>query len=857
VPFKAFDGVIDALSRTMRHLPRTDAAALVPRNAALLPRVFPVLGRVQVIAEAPRPQIEVRDPHELRNRVFTALRELFFKLAERRPPIVVIDDLQWADPDSRLLLEELMRPPEPPPLLLLISSRETTTLWSEATTGKPTRPREVTYVHVEPLGKDAGPELARLLLERAQAAPSIDPNDIALEARGHPLFIDELVRHAVLTGGEDRRRLRLDEAIWARVATLPDAARRVLELVVVAGTPILQDTLGDASDLGAEELTRQVSRLRVANLVRGRGGRGAELEAYHDRVRAAVLAHVDVDAQRAHHRRLAIALKQAGADIDDPQVLVSHFEAAGDALAAARHAEEAADRAARSLAFDRAAELYRTALRLGELAPDRARTLRFRLGETLANAGRGLEAAEVFLAAAEDAPPGLRLECQRQASEQLLISGHIERGLEALASLLGDIGLRLPATPQRALVSLLWQRLKLRLRGLGWTERDPSEISAQELTRIDVYKVVAHGLGMVDTIRGADFQARVVLLALRTGERTRVGRGIATEACYVANQGTRHLPRARRLAEAARVIADQCQEPYLLAWTRLADGVVGFFGGEFRASAAACAEAEAKFRDETVGSTWELNGVRLFRLFALRNHGAFREAGELFQSYVRDATQRGDRYVETSMRRYCSFLWLAAADPDGARQNLALATWVPPEGAYHLQHWFELEALAEIALYEDRAAAARVELAPSFRRLDKSLLLRVQNVRCLAHWLRARFLLQSAAQDGAPGRALAEARTLARRLDGERIAYAGVFAELIRAGAAARANPEAAAAALRAAADAADATDMQVCAAVARRRLGALIGGDTGADLVKRADHWLAGEGVADPERLTAIYAPG
>src|SRR5262249_20886441 len=121
-----------ALSRYMRRLPKADSAALLPRQAALLARVFPVLQRVEAVADAPHLAHAVPDPQELRRRLVQAVRQLFMRLTDRHPVIIVIDDLQWADADSLALLDELIRPPDPPTVLLVATVRTTTTSDSHA-----------------------------------------------------------------------------------------------------------------------------------------------------------------------------------------------------------------------------------------------------------------------------------------------------------------------------------------------------------------------------------------------------------------------------------------------------------------------------------------------------------------------------------------------------------------------------------------------------------------------------------------------------------------------------------------------------------------------------------------------------
>src|SRR5206468_4736307 len=121
VPYKAFDGIVDALTRHMNRMSRADA--IVPRMASLLAQAFPVLLRVEAIAQAPKLEYSILDPQELRSRVFGAMRELLTRLGDRHPLVLVIDDLHWADADSLALLKEIFRPPDAPALLLLATMR--------------------------------------------------------------------------------------------------------------------------------------------------------------------------------------------------------------------------------------------------------------------------------------------------------------------------------------------------------------------------------------------------------------------------------------------------------------------------------------------------------------------------------------------------------------------------------------------------------------------------------------------------------------------------------------------------------------------------------------------------------------
>ncbi|HJZ88292.1 MAG TPA: AAA family ATPase [Polyangia bacterium] len=866
VPYKALDSLVDSLSRHLSRLADREAAPLVPRDAPALARLFPVLRRVGVIADAPRRGVEAADPQELRRRAFAALRELLAGLAAKGPVVLFIDDVQWGDVDSAALLAELLRPPEPPPLLLLLSYR------SEDAQSSPflrelERPKVLAAADLEVHDIEVGPLLwaearAQALsllgasLEDARARE--DAERIATESGGSPFFVDELVRH-LQAGALLEGRVSLGKMLQARLHRLPPEARRLLDVVAIAGRPLAQAVAARAAELGAED-RQALSVLRAGHLVRTRGVRDRdEIEAYHDRIREAAVALLAASDQRDCHRRLAVALE--GSERADPEAMALHWRGAGETERAAEYAEVAAAKAEQALAFDRAARLYALALELRPPDYPERRELRAAMAQALANAGHGTEAAEAYLEAAVGAKEADALEYQRRAAEHLMRCGHIDRGMETLRRVVAAADLELPRTPRRALMSLLSRRLRLKLRGLRFREHDSTQISPRELRRIDICFSMASVLSKVDTIRGADFQTKNLLLALEAGEPFRVARALAAEAGYSATAGGRSRERTAALVETARVLAQKVGHPLALALVTIADGLAAVLEGRWKYGRARCQEAEQKFRDHYVGIAWEVASIQQFALWALGYLGELEELSRQVPACLKEARERADLNADTNLRiGRPSLAWLAADDPEGARREVAAAMEKWSQQGFHLQHYYELYALCNADLYVGAGAAALARLRERWPALAGSLCLRIQLTRLEARALRGRALLAAAGGGGAADkkRLLGAALRDAHALERERMPWADPLALLLRAGAAALdEKAEAASALLVRAAAGFDAADMALHAAVARRRLGELSEGTSGAELVAAADAWMSTQKVRNPARMAALIAPG
>jgi len=862
VPFKALDGLIDALSRWLNRLPSGEAAAILPRDVASLVRLFPVLSRVRAVAEAPKSGQEHSDPQEQRQRAFAALRELLARLGDRRPLVLFSDDVQWADRDSAQLIVNLLRPPDGPRLLWILTFRQ------ESAASSPflqvlqqLKSRDGLEQHeltLEPLSHAQSAELVRQNADPSSPFSRAQIEQIAAESGGNPYFLRELIEHARLQpaaqGGFEP--IGLQHVLRSRMRQLPAAGQALLETIAVAGRPLSESLACSAAGVGVEG--RLLDELRRQRLLRSVPAEDETTwDTYHDRIRETILADLSPGAAMECHQRLARTL--ADAPQVEPEILARHFLGAREPQLAGQYFARAADQAARGLAFDNAAGLYRQALQLLALDDTARGELLAKLGEALSNAVRGGESADVYLQAARLANPQQALELRRLATEQLMNSGHVAQGTQIAAEVLSQVGLTMPRTPRRALVSLLINQGRLRLRGYQFTPRERSQIPHQDLARIDACIAVGNGLGAIDPVMASNFFAIGLRHALRAGDSASVVRALALDAAEGSAVGGRAFPRSQRLIRRAADVAGQINRQDLVGYVELMEGVANFLQGNWSDAIRLLKQAEQTLASSPATLHRDLVTTQIFSMWARTFRGDLDVLHQQLPDILSSAIDRGNLYALSSHCFGQQARLLALDQPDLARQELDELVANCPLQQVHVQFANTAYCYAQAALYQRQPLAAWESFSAAWQPIRRSLVLRVQVMSIYLSHFKARCALAVAAEGGPQsGEMLREALRIGGRLQRVPARWSRGPAHLVLAGHAMLSGDRARATRqLQQGLEELQAAEMALYAACTQHRLGQLVGSDAGRSLLEQSHRWFAEKSVVNPQALTDLLVPG
>jgi DNA-binding SARP family transcriptional activator/pimeloyl-ACP methyl ester carboxylesterase/tRNA A-37 threonylcarbamoyl transferase component Bud32 len=315
-------------------------------------------------------------------------------LARRAPLLLLLDDLQWADPGSANLLLDLGRRLQGCPVLIVGAYRP-----ADVAIGRDGLRHPLERV-VSELQRDRGEIL--LDLSRAEGRAFVDalldsePNLIGEAFRatlyhqtgGQPLFTVELLRdlqeRGVLARDSAGRwavtpRLdwsslpaRVEGVIGERVGRLDPRLRELLQAASVEGEEFTAEVVARALGADEHEVVRRFSREldQIHHLVRALGVRrddGVRLSRYqfqHNLIQRYLYQTLDEVERPYQHEAIGNAL----AALHGPRApeiaaqLVRHYEAAQLPEQVAIYSEQAGDQARRSAALDEGIRYYQAAL---------------------------------------------------------------------------------------------------------------------------------------------------------------------------------------------------------------------------------------------------------------------------------------------------------------------------------------------------------------------------------------------------------------------------------------------------------------------------------------------------------------
>jgi DNA-binding SARP family transcriptional activator len=341
-------------------------------DGELAPALWPIVEVLRDLGVAVDPAATARGaansgrtPVEIADEVLRALDDS----GSGRRSCILLDDAHWADHatlDVLMLVCERLRERR---VLVITAFRPIATVPDSAlhdAVGSLTRVPGSERIVLHPLGEG---EVAEILRRTAGTEPTPEAVRIVhARAGGNPFFVGELARLFGESGigTEDRVPDAVRDVVRARLAPLPQATIRLLQLAAVAGERLDLPVLVEASGLDADACLDTLDPAIVTRmLVPGSGG---DLRFAHSLIRDAVLTDIAPLQLTRLHRVVADALERTrGTGVDVIETIARHRLAGlpvGDPIRIAEQLVDASAVARWRGAFDTSDELAEHALEL-------------------------------------------------------------------------------------------------------------------------------------------------------------------------------------------------------------------------------------------------------------------------------------------------------------------------------------------------------------------------------------------------------------------------------------------------------------------------------------------------------------
>ncbi len=369
-PYSVFGRILCQL------LPPTTPAALQVLLDDLLPawsRFAPLLHPLLGLPPAETTLTTALSAEGRRDRLTDLVRALVPALADRRPLVLLLDDLQWADASSRALIDTLVGELGGRPLLLLLVGRTLADL--------PPVPPDLTNgltLTLPPLTAGDSTALLQTLLGGGEVPGELD--SLVDHSAGMPFFLEETVRY-LLDSGALRRSpdghwlylrpisqesvpARVEQMITARLDRLDEETRLLAQVAAVFGPQVSTRLLASVPAAATHLHEKLACLAEAALLVPSEEGDGTEYRFKQGVTRDVTYSSLLFARRRELHAQAAAAIEHIYADdlAGQHAVLAEHYRRAEQPTVAFAHFIAAATQAQADYAHAEALLLYPQAL---------------------------------------------------------------------------------------------------------------------------------------------------------------------------------------------------------------------------------------------------------------------------------------------------------------------------------------------------------------------------------------------------------------------------------------------------------------------------------------------------------------
>ena len=397
IAFSGVEELIGALLQTTQQLAPAEAARVVPEQASALAVLFPWLADQVGIGGPPDQAERSATSQHIWSRAQAAIALWLARMAERRPVVLVLDDVQWDDADGAHLLRAVLEGDQRCSLLLVVACRSEESANSHVLQLLDQAPAPAAAAREVITLDRLAPPACRSVLAAAGIADS-SPQALAVLplAEGNPAWLHKLGRLAL---GQATSNATLREQLLAAIDQLSAPQQALLALLAVAGRPLQVAELAAALPQWAGEVAVALSALQNHGWLR-LGAPDATQLLWIDAPLVVDIVRTRCSAAQVRQLHLALVQHLRATPGADGRHILLHAVGAGALAGAGNLAYQLAEEAAAAMALHQAAWLFGMAIDLGVDSRPLWTVLQ-RWAEVLQASGRPAAAADRWQQAAQ------------------------------------------------------------------------------------------------------------------------------------------------------------------------------------------------------------------------------------------------------------------------------------------------------------------------------------------------------------------------------------------------------------------------------------------------------------------------